>query len=79
MELLHAQERKLQRLSEEVESARSALEDRKVIDKAKGMLMAHRHLSEQDAYKALRDLAMRQNCRMAELARRMVSMESLWE
>jgi response regulator NasT len=60
------------RLQSELEAARSDLADRKIIDRAKGLLMASRNLSEADAYDLLRKTAMSQNRKMAEIAHSVV-------
>ena len=59
---------KFRKLQEELDKSKSALADRKVVERAKGLLMAHRHMSEDEAYKALRQLAMNQNKRLVEVA-----------
>lgn len=51
-----------------------ALQDRKQIDRAKGLLMEKRGLSEADAYAALRQQAMKQGVKLTEVARRIVAM-----
>ncbi len=79
LELLQGQAQRLHKLNGELCEVKEALEDRKLIEKAKGMLMKHRRLSEQEAHKMLRDLAMKQSCRMAEVAGRLVSMEGVWD
>jgi hypothetical protein len=79
LELLHGQAQRLHKLNEELCEVKEALEDRKLIEKAKGLLMKQRKLSEQEAHKMLRDLAMKQSCRMAEVAGRLVSMEGVWD
>lgn len=79
LELLQGQAQRLHKLNEELREVKEALEDRKLIEKAKGLLMKHRKLSEQEAHKMLRDLAMKQSCRMAEVAGRLVSMEGVWD
>ena len=61
------------RLRSELQEAKLALEDRKIIDQAKGILMKQRNLSEDDAYVLLRRTAMNQNRKIAELARSLVS------
>lgn len=61
------------RLREELSQTRQALEDRKAIDKAKGILMKGRSLSEEDAYALLRRTAMNENRRVAEVAQGLVS------
>jgi len=47
-----------QGLLTELETTRSKLAERKVVDKAKGLLMAQKGLSEDEAYRSLRKLAM---------------------
>jgi two-component system, response regulator / RNA-binding antiterminator len=61
------------RIREELDRTRQALEDRKLIDRAKGILMKERNLSEEDAYALLRKAAMNENCRVAEVARSIVT------
>jgi response regulator NasT len=67
------------RLQTELNQAKSALEDRKIIDQAKAILMKQRDLSEEDAYVLLRRTAMNQNRKIAELARSLVSAAALLE
>jgi len=67
------------RLQSELHAAKSALEDRKVIDQAKAILMKQRKLSEEDAYVLLRRTAMNQNRKIAELARSLVAAAALLE
>jgi response regulator NasT len=65
------------RLQTELHHAKSALEDRKLIDQAKGILMKQRSLSEEDAYVLLRRTAMNQNRKIADLARSLVESAAL--
>lgn len=65
------------RLSEELKKTRAQLEERKTIDKAKGILMKQRGLSEDEAYRAMRNQAMRTNKRLADIADSIVSAASL--
>ncbi|UXN73845.1 ANTAR domain-containing response regulator [Devosia sp. A8/3-2] len=65
------------RLTRELEQARSELEDRKIIDRAKGILMKTRGLSEADAYSLLRSTAMNQNRRSVDIAQSLVTAASL--
>ena len=60
------------RLQGELDAARSDLADRKIIDRAKGILMSSRNLSEADAYDLLRKTAMSQNRKMADIAHSVV-------
>lgn len=65
------------RLTRELEEARSELEDRKVIDKAKGILMKTRGISEAEAYRLLRSTAMNQNRRIIDIAQSLVTTAGL--
>lgn len=67
------------RLKTELMQAKSALEDRKVIDQAKAILMRERSLSEEEAYVLLRRTAMNQNRKIADLARSLVAAAALLE
>jgi response regulator NasT len=69
--------RAFSRLQTELEAARSELQGRKVIDKAKGILMSTRGLSEDDAYALLRTTAMNQNRKIAEIAQALVTASEL--
>jgi len=61
------------RLRTELEETKSALKDRKVIDRAKGILMKNRGISEDEAYGLLRKTAMGQGKRLADVAEGLVS------
>ena len=65
------------RLQSELAQAKSALEDRKIIEQAKAILMQQRGCSEDDAYVLLRRTAMNQNRKIAELARSLVAAAAL--
>jgi two-component system, response regulator / RNA-binding antiterminator len=65
------------RLARELEEARTELQDRKVIERAKGILMTSRGLSEEDAYALLRKTAMNQNRKIAEIAQSLVTAAGL--
>ena len=56
------------RLQGELEVAKSALEERKVIDRAKGILMKLKGLTEDEAYVLLRSTAMREKKKISEIA-----------
>src|SRR5690606_19690053 len=67
-DLLQAQAQRLQSVSDELSAAKKALNERKQIERAKGLLMSHRGLTEDQAYKMLRQAAMDQSKRVAEVA-----------
>lgn len=60
------------RLMRELEEARGELGNRKLIDRAKGILMKSRGLSEDAAYTLLRKTAMNQNRKIVEIAQGLV-------
>jgi two-component system, response regulator / RNA-binding antiterminator len=65
------------KLQDELERAKSALEDRKVIDRAKGILMKLKGLTEDEAYVLLRSTAMREKKKIAEIAQSIVTASEL--
>lgn len=69
--------RQFSNLSRELENARVQLAERKIVDKAKGILMRQRGMSEDEAYAAMRNLAMRSNKRIVDIAESIVSAASL--
>jgi len=74
MELVHQQSRRLQAMEDELQAARKALAERKLIERAKVLIMKHRGFSEDEAHRFLRQTAMNQNRRLAEVAEAVVSM-----
>jgi len=60
-------------LREELERAKQELEDRKIVERAKGILMKERGLTEEAAYSLLRKAAMNENRRVAEVAQSLVT------
>ncbi|KRC82365.1 ANTAR domain-containing response regulator [Sphingomonas sp. Root241] len=65
------------RMQSELDEARTALADRKTIDRAKAILMQTRGLAEPDAYALLRSTAMNQNKRIADVAEALITAHSL--
>lgn len=66
--MLQEQSLRLQAMADELGAVRAALNERKVVERAKGLLMAHRNLREDEAYKALRQMAMNQGKRLVDVA-----------
>lgn len=64
-------------LREELEKTRNQLADRKVIEKAKGMLMKHQGCDEEMAYSTLRKLAMDRGQKLPEVARNVIEVLQL--
>ncbi|MBY0560432.1 MAG: ANTAR domain-containing response regulator [Hyphomicrobium sp.] len=65
------------RMSRELDEARSELEKRKLVERAKGILMSTRGLSEQQAYVLLRKTAMSQNRKISEIAESLITAAGL--
>jgi response regulator NasT len=65
------------RMARELEEVRGELENRKVIDRAKGILMKSRGLTEEAAYALLRKTAMNQNRKISDIAQSLVTAAGL--
>jgi response regulator NasT len=65
------------RMQTELDEAKTALAERKTIDRAKAILMASRNLTEPDAYALLRSAAMNQGRRIVDVAEAIITASSL--
>ncbi|MDP2163631.1 MAG: nitrate- and nitrite sensing domain-containing protein [Hydrogenophaga sp.] len=74
LDLVQDQARRLQSISDELDTVRASLNERKLIERAKGLLMAHRQLSEEEAHKTMRQMAMNQNRRLIDVAEAVLAM-----
>lgn len=61
------------RLRNELDRAKSALEERKIVDRAKGLLMTAKKLSEEEAYALLRRTAMNEKRKITEVAQAVIT------
>jgi two-component system, response regulator / RNA-binding antiterminator len=61
------------RLEGELEQTKSALEERKIIDRAKGILMKLKKLTEEEAYALMRKTAMNEKKKIAEIAQSIIT------
>jgi response regulator NasT len=77
MDAAIARFRMFQRMRTELAETKRALEERKMIDRAKGMLMKARGIDEDEAYALLRKTAMDQGKRVAEVAAALVTAAGL--
>lgn len=68
IDMLQAQSDRLARMENELETARRSLNERKLIERAKGLLMARMGIAEEAAYRMLRQTAMDQNRRIVDVA-----------
>ncbi len=77
MNVAIARFREFQALKQELEKTRDTLAERKMVDRAKGILMQQRRCSEEEAFQLLRKLAMDRNQRLGEVARNLVDMAAV--
>ena len=61
----------------DAESSKQQLENRKVIERAKGILMKQKSIAEDDAYKLMRDLAMDRNRKLIDVAQQIIDVTDL--
>jgi response regulator NasT len=66
-----------EKLRDERDDARHALQERTLIDRAKSLLMERQGLSEKDAFNKLRKVAMDKGLKMGEVAQRILDMADL--
>lgn len=67
-----------QDLRHELQTAKSELQERKIIDRAKGLLMQRQNLSEPQAYEKLRKSAMDKGLKLSEVAQRMLDVAEIF-
>jgi AmiR/NasT family two-component response regulator len=66
-----------QMLQKEADDLRQALEDRKVIERAKGVLMKRASVDEETAFRRLQKLATDRRCKLAEMGRLILAVEEV--
>ena len=66
-----------QALRDELREAQSKLAERKVIERAKGFLMEQKNISEEEAYRLLRKLAMDRNAKLLDVAQQVIDVAKL--
>lgn len=59
-------------LTQELKLANEKLDERKVVERAKDMLMRQRNLNEDEAYSMLRSMAIKKNMKLAELSSQLI-------
>ena len=64
-------------LRDELKDAKDRLAERKIIERAKGLLMEQKGVSESDAFQMMRKLAMDRNRRLAEIAQQIIDIAEL--
>ena len=64
-------------LRNELTLARTKLDERKIVERAKGLLMKQRGLDEETAYEMLRSMAMKKNMKLADLSNQLIETASM--
>lgn len=77
-ELVQHQAHRLQQMQDELDAARQALEERKLQQKAKALLIKHRKMTEDEAHRLLRQMAMDQGKKLSEVAKTIIDMADVW-
>lgn len=77
LEVAIARFEEFQSMREELEQTRTTLAERKLIERAKGILMRQSQLDEDTAYKAMRKMAMARNLKLADLAKSLIAASEL--
>lgn len=78
IELAIARFNEMQSLYKKLSASQVNLEERKVIERAKGILMSRKNVNEDDAYNSLRTLAMSQNKKIFDIAKNVIEMSELF-
>lgn len=77
LDLVLAQAQRIQQMGDELNAARTALEERKLIERGKGLLMARRALTEEQAYRLMRQTAMDQGRKLVDVAQTVLALGPL--
>ncbi|MDR0923272.1 MAG: response regulator [Hungatella sp.] len=72
VEIAISKHKKIQKLGSECDKAKNALEERKYVDRAKGILMEKRKMTEKTAYEYMRKVAMDKGCAIANIAKTII-------
>ena len=79
LELTISRFKAFNQLREELDRTRQQLEERKLVDRAKGILMKQRGLSEEEAYAMMRKAAMNENMKLADMAQSIITAAKLFK
>ena len=66
-----------QNIKQELQNTKNTLEERKLVERAKGILMKQSGYAEEEAYKAMRKIAMDRNMKLVDLARSIIAAAEL--
>lgn len=73
LDVAMARFREFQALKDELDATRNQLSERKTVEKAKGLLIKHKNIDEDQAYQSLRKMAMDKNKRIVDVAESVIS------
>ena len=77
IEVALSRNEEMRAMKSEVETLEKKLEDRKIIEKAKGIIMHREKISEEEAYCMLRNMSMKKRCSLRTLAEIIVKTETV--
>jgi hypothetical protein len=77
LDLVQMQSLRLRTMEDELQAAREALAERKIVEQAKTLLIKHRGMSEDEAHRILRKTAMDQGKRLIDVARAAIAMADM--
>ncbi|WP_455206309.1 ANTAR domain-containing response regulator [Kaarinaea lacus] len=78
MDLAKARFHEIYTIKSELEKTRTSLAERKIIEKAKGILMRRRTIDEEAAFQMMRKMAMDKNQKLAEVAKNIIHVDTLF-
>lgn len=78
IELSIARFNEMRTLYSELSETKTKLEERKIVERAKGILMDRKNVSEETAYQSLRKLAMEKNKKLIDVARSTIELSELF-
>ena len=79
LELTISRFKAFNQLRDELDRTRQQLEERKLVDRAKGILMKQRNMNEEEAYALMRKAAMNENIKLAEVAQSIITAAKLFK
>lgn len=77
IEVALSRHEEMKAIKDEVQKLEKKLEDRKIIEKAKGIIMKREKISEEEAYQILRSMSMKKRCGIGKLAEIIVQTENV--
>jgi response regulator NasT len=79
LELTISRFRAFNQLRDELDRTKQALQERKLVDRAKGILMKQRNMNEEEAYALMRKAAMNESLKLSEVAQSIITAAKLFK